>query len=80
MAIHKDNHGDRTIGHGAHGAPAGSRLPPQASWLPMPQAPANDNDTELLGIVRAFLGRHINWFAPTLLLAVFSLTLLFLRS
>lgn len=80
MAFKEDNHGDRTNRNAAHGGPSGSRQTPLMPWLPMPQAPANDNDTELLSIVRAFLGRHINWLAPTLLLAVFSLTLLFLRS
>jgi len=59
---------------------AQSRPPTDASpapLLPVPKAPANDNEIALMSSVVSFFGRHINWLIPTLALALFSLALLF---
>ena len=47
-----------------------------SSLLPAPQAPANDNEVELMSSVASFFRRHISWLIPTLALALFSFALL----
>jgi hypothetical protein len=79
MATQRTRDDGKTIGPAIH-LRQSSRYLPEAAWLPMPQAPANDNELELAWAIRAFIGRHINWLLPTLALTGFSLTLLFLRS
>ncbi len=45
-------------------------------WLPLPEAPANDNDRGVLWAVYVLFRRHMNWLLPTALLAAFSLIVL----
>ena len=65
MAAHKDP------GDGTAGRPAQRGVQPShMSWLPMPEAPANDNDIEVFRLSGALLRRHARWLAPTMLLTV----------
>jgi hypothetical protein len=48
----------------------------RALWLPISEAPANDNERGLLWIAHAFLARHLNWLLPTAALAALSFILL----
>ncbi len=45
-------------------------------WLPLPEAPANDNDRGAVWSVYALVRRHLNWLLPTAILAAFSLIIL----
>ena len=49
-------------------------------WLPKPSVPANDNEASATWIIGSFLGRHLHWLAPTVLLALMALGLLFLSA
>jgi hypothetical protein len=51
----------------------------RALWVPVPEAPANDNEPRFFDIVRAFFARHINWLIPTIGLAALSIILLLLN-
>lgn len=48
----------------------------RALWLPVPEAPANDNERGALWLTFVFLRRHLNWMLPTLALAALSIILL----